>query len=75
MSYRGVVQNGQIILDPRNTLPNGTVVEVRPVESSGQLHSALKDAFGLWQDRDDLGDGAAASLKLRQAVERGDARL
>lgn len=50
MTYRGLVRNGAVVLDPPATLPEGAAVEVNvvtrrpPITSIEQLRSKLPDA-------------------------------
>jgi hypothetical protein len=56
MSYRGHVENGVVVLDDPGFLPEGTVVEVDPVESTDgestekevpSLYESLKPVIGM----------------------------
>lgn len=68
MTYRGVVRNGVVELEPDVRLPDGTAVEVR---TSAESLSKLP-AFGMWADRQDTSDAAAASLRLREQLMKRD---
>lgn len=68
MTYRGVISHGSIVLKDNPQLPEGTVVEVRPVEPSG-LSLASHEACGIWADRTDLHDSSEFAQTLRQQVE------
>ena len=56
MTYRGRVKNGTIVLDDPAALPEGTVVDVSPVETASvqakegtpgvTLYDRLKDVIG-----------------------------
>jgi hypothetical protein len=71
MTYRGVVRNGVVELEPDVRLPDGTPVEVTTSTPSAESLSKLP-AFGMWADRQDTSDAAAASLRLReQLMKRG----
>ena len=79
MTYRGVVNNGVVVLEGDKPA-EGTVVEVTPVvpstpkPPSPQQHiQSLADlpAFGMWRDRTDLPrDSAEASDELRRRMMR-----
>ncbi len=50
MTYRGRVQNGVIVLDAADALPEGTEVEVSPVQDEEEipsLYERLKDVIGI----------------------------
>ncbi len=68
MTYRGVISHGNIVLADGPQLPDGTVVEVRPVEPS-PLSLADHEAFGIWVDRTDIEDSSALAQTLRRQVE------
>lgn len=72
MTYRGIVQNGVVIIDGDKP-DEGTVVEITPVAKEGESVAELP-AFGIWRDRKDLAaDGAEASNQLReQTMRRGN---
>ena len=68
MTYRGIVQNGVIVLDGGATLAEGTAVQIRALDENGKsllCHPAL----GIWRQRADLGDSAEASRRLRKQLE------
>jgi hypothetical protein len=70
MTFRGIVQNGIVLLEAGAKLPEGQPVEVTALPSEATDPADLP-GFGLWRDRDDLPNSAAeASLRLRQAIER-----
>ncbi len=71
MTLRGIIKNGVVVLDDADRLPDGTPVEVSPVDNGASLTSL--DAFGIWRDRTDLGSGADASRALRARIERRNA--
>jgi PHD/YefM family antitoxin component YafN of YafNO toxin-antitoxin module len=54
-------------------LAEGTPVEVTPVQAAAH-GLARAAAFGMWRDRDDLGDSAEAARKLRERSERREDR-
>ncbi len=70
MNYRGVVKKGVVVLEPDSLLPDGTVVDVAPVDSARE---PLRNhpAFGIWRDREDMSDPVEASRRLRETIERG----
>jgi hypothetical protein len=74
MTYRGVLQNGVVVIDGEKPA-DGTVVEVTPVPAEVKSLADLP-AFGIWRDREDLpADSGEASRQLRADVERrGPAR-
>ncbi len=48
MTYKGIVRNNSIILNPPISLPEGTVVEITPILQSEEV---VEDAIcGSWQD-------------------------
>lgn len=68
MTYRGVVQNGVVVMNKGATLPDGAVVEVSLIEEDGspfQTHPA----FGIWRDRTDMTDSVETSRRLRATIE------
>lgn len=69
MTYRGIVKNGVIVLDDDAPLPDGTVVEVAPLDSNARS-LAEHPAFGIWRLREDMGDPVEASRRLREELER-----
>ena len=68
LTYRGVISHGSIVLEDNPQLPEGTVVEVRPVVPS-TLSLAGHEACGIWADRTDLQDSSAFARSLRRQVE------
>ena len=68
MIYRGVISHGSIVLEDNPPLPEGTIVEVRPVAPS-TLSLAGHQACGIWADRTDLQDSSAFAQSLRRQVE------
>ena len=68
MTYRGIMSKGLVVLQDDAVLPDGTLVDVTPVSDTSENLAELP-AFGIWRDREDLGDSAEASLKLRRQVE------
>ena len=69
MTYRGTVKNGVIVLDSGAKLPDGTAVQVRPLENDGK--SLLRHpALGIWRERADLSDSSEASRRLRRQLEK-----
>ena len=69
MTYRGIVKNGVVIVEQGARIPEGTPVQVVPLDEDACKGGELP-AFGLWRDRTDLPDSAEASLKLRAQTER-----
>lgn len=68
MTYRGIVQNGVIVLDGGAKLADGTAVQIRALDDKGD--SLLSHpAMGIWRERTDLGDSAEASRQLRKQLE------
>ena len=50
MTLRGKVKNGMVVLDPPGRLPDGVVVEVRPLDEATpipSLYERLKDVIGI----------------------------
>lgn len=73
--YRGVVKDGQIVLEGGESLPDGTRVFVRLVTEQESAvisaHDLLNAEFiGEWADRDDIGDTAEFAERLRQQSNR-----
>lgn len=68
MTYRGVVQNGVVVLNKGRALPDGTVVEVAPIEENGNSFET-HPAFGIWRDRTDMTDPVEASRRHRASIE------
>jgi len=69
MTYRGIVKNGVIVLDREDALPEGTQVEILPLEDNGgslETHPA----FGVWRGREEMKDPAAASRRLRDEAAK-----
>ncbi len=71
MTYRGIVKNGVVVVEPGAKIPEGTPVQVVPLDQDAHKGGELP-AFGLWRDRTDLPDSGAASLKLRAQAEKRD---
>jgi hypothetical protein len=69
MTYRGIISDGVVVLQDKPDLPDGTVVEVRPISEPDASLEALP-AFGMWRDRKEMDDPAEASLTIRRQVER-----
>ena len=69
MTYRGTVKNGVVVLEDGTALPEGAAVEVTAIGSAGSQAGALP-GFGLWRDRQDLGEAADAARRLRRQVEQ-----
>ena len=69
MTYRGIVKNGVIVLDDKAPFPEGTVVEVAPLDSNAKS-LAQHPAFGIWKLREDMTDPVEASRRLRERLER-----
>ncbi len=68
MTYRGVVKKGVVVLEPDSALPDGTVVDVAPIDSTQEpLHD--HPAFGIWRNREDMSDPVEASRRLRETIE------
>lgn len=68
MTYRGVVQNGVVVLENGTVLPDGTPVEVTQVIEESTL--TYLPAFGLWRDRADFADSTQAAIRLREESEQ-----
>jgi len=68
IEYRGQVKNGMIVVDGP-PLQDGLRVRVLPLDEAEWRLSRLP-AFGLWRDREDLGDAAAAARRLREETSR-----
>ena len=45
MTYRGHVQNGMVVLDKRDALPDGTEVKVEPVTDIQAQYRALSEGL------------------------------
>jgi hypothetical protein len=72
MTYRGIVNNGVVVLEGEKP-SDGTVVEVTPVHDSASAAGNLSNhpAIGMWKDRKDLPDDpVAASQVLRERLMR-----
>ena len=79
MTYRGVVNNGVVVIEGEKPA-DGTVVEITPVvpvtpkltpASEHVENLADLPAFGMWRDRTDLpADSAEAARVLRELAER-----
>lgn len=64
MSYRGIVKNGVIVLDSGAKLPDGTPVQVQPLND--EERSLLRHpARGIWRGRADMTDAAEASRRRK----------
>lgn len=71
MMYRGVVKDGQIVLEGGESLPDGTRVLVQLATEANSAAIAASDLLnaefiGEWADRDDIGDTAEFAERLRQ---------
>jgi len=53
MSYKGTVKNGVVVLPPEVKLPEGTEVEVQPVELLPEDHPAIAGILKLAKPRPD----------------------
>lgn len=72
MSYQGHIENGVVVFDGKAPLPDGTPVEVIPLDSTDRKATGLP-GFGLWRDRSDWPKSGEASLLLRgRAAQRGE---
>lgn len=72
MTYRGIVNNGVVVLEGGSP-GDGTVVEVTPVDEAVLARGGLADhpAVGIWKDRTDLpADTVEASKLLRERLMR-----
>ena len=72
MTYRGIVNNGVVVLEGEK-LADGTIVEVTPIVGSAVVYASPVDhpAIGIWRDRSDLPDDPVeASKVLRQRLMR-----
>jgi hypothetical protein len=65
MTYRGVMNNGVVILEGEKP-SDGTVVEVMPLpQSTGGADDLASDpAIGMWKNRDDLPDDSIQASKI-----------
>ena len=76
MIYHGTVQNGTIVLEDGERLPEGTNVRIEPVPPSNKpprgSYEAILASCGIWAGEDDEIDRLLAELKeMKQAeVER-----
>ena len=68
LEYRGKVKDGVIVVDGP-VLPDGTVVRVIPLDD-GDVLLGSQPAFGIWRDRDDLGDSEDAARLLRDQTSK-----
>lgn len=68
LEYRGKVKDGVIVVDGP-VLPDGTVVRVIPLDD-GNVLLGSQPAFGIWRDRDDLGDSENAARLLRDQTSK-----
>lgn len=66
LEYRGKVKDGVVVVDGP-VLRDGTIVRVIPLDD-GDVLIGSQPAFGIWRDRDDLGDSEDAARRLRQQV-------
>ncbi|MCH8967019.1 MAG: hypothetical protein IID43_05030 [Planctomycetes bacterium] len=69
MTYRGIVQDGVIVLDGGAKLADGTAVQIQALDENGKsllCHPAL----GIWRERADLSDSSEASRRLRRQLEK-----
>lgn len=66
LEYRGKVKNGVVVVDGP-ALRDGTIVKVIPLHD-GDVRLGSQPAFGIWRDRDDLGDSEDAARRLREQV-------
>jgi len=76
---QGVVKNGQVVLENRLDLPDGTVVTVmnydpdddpRPVVPTSDLTPEfIQQLAGMWADRPELRDPQASNRKCRGGDE------
>lgn len=73
MTERGKIQSGGIVFDEPIDLPEGTevVVRIEPVEDKSLVATNGDDFenlpfFGMWADRDDMGDGVAWVRRERE---------
>ena len=76
-AYRGMVRDGQIKLEEREALPDGTEVIVVVVEAKKKSvltarELAESEIVGLWADRDDIVDSAEYARQLREQAQRRD---
>ncbi len=74
MTYRGIVNNGVVVIDGEK-LGDGTIVDVTPVASANAGIDRLRHhpAVGIWKDRADLPEDSADAVKLlRQTLMRRD---
>ena len=68
IEYRGKVKDGVVVVDGP-ALRDGTIVKVIPVDD-GDVPLGSHTAFGIWRDRDDLGDSEDAARKLRDQTSK-----
>jgi hypothetical protein len=70
MVYRGKVQNGQIVLDGDVRLPEGTTVEIAPIEKGTFAPiKAFLDSGARWHGTDEEFDRLLAELKQSKQDE------
>lgn len=75
MTYHGTVEHGVIVLETGAAIPDGTRVEVIPLNQehaeSPTPSAAVAHAYGMWKDRTDLpADSAEAANELRRQAWR-----
>lgn len=68
VTYQGIVTGGVIVLQDGQTLQEGTHVLVYPNPPAPARFTDL-ESFGMWKDRPDVTDPAAASLEWRRQIE------
>lgn len=75
MTYRGIVNNGVVVLEGEKP-SDGTIVNVTPVEEAAPIAGGLSEhpAIGIWRDREDLPDDPVSASKLlrQRLMRRGD---
>jgi len=76
-TYRGTVQDGNIVLTEPIKLPEGTevIVRVEPAESQHSDTAATEDFaalpfIGMWADREDMRDSASWVRRERDKWEQ-----
>lgn len=88
MTFRGVVQNGRVVLTD-GELPEGSVVRVELVakrttgatraktaksKMAKRLPKAVTNAFGMWKDRADLAGTATEAVAKLRTLSRSQRR-
>ena len=63
MTYRGVVNNGVVLIDGDKPA-DGTIVEVTPIHGGDSTDLSTHPAVGIWKDRTDLPDDPVQVSKL-----------